>query len=393
MRSVPVKYRQLYWTIQCDAIFIIRGKIARGQEDFTVSYARREPALCLIDWCTCGRTGDRSERLVLTKESRTSIEPVRHDERRPGKRMRLPFLIFHAAILVQSACTLSSVDCIKTDVTCSPSILAVRNAQSNVRASVSGVITGLVSNGITLQNNGADDLVQSANGGFSFSTPSEIGAAYNVTIKTQPSDVRCIVQNGSGTFSGVLTNMVITCPLAVFGGVTYMRCTAGQVWNSQTGDCTGTGSAGSNYGASVVQFCSVTTNDCNSLFNGGPLTAGANGQTSTLFLACDALNPPATYGITTWRAASKGDLQLIENCGTNGATAPDVNGDYQCNPGFTAPTVRTEYFPNTVLGSYSSGTADGCCPNAYWVHTYTNGAVSRSSGSKTIPTSARCVSP
>ncbi len=189
-----------------------------------------------------------------------------------------------------------------------------------------------------------------------------------------------------------LLDILVDMPLRRFGAVTYMRCTAGQLWNSQTGDCTGTGNAGSNYGASVVQFCSVTTNDCNSLVNGGPLTAGANGQTSSLFAACQALNAPTTHGIGTWRVASKGDLQTIESCST-GTTVPDVNGDYSCNPGFTTPTVLTSYFPNTVLGTYSSGTADGCCANAYWTNTYTNGSVSRSGGSKTILTSARCVSP
>ncbi len=171
-----------------------------------------------------------------------------------------------------------------------------------------------------------------------------------------------------------------------------MRCTAGQVWNAQAGDCTGTGNVGDNYGASTVQFCSEADgNFCNSGFAGGPLTAGANGRTSSLFAACDSLNAPPMYGISTWRVASKGEFQTIEVC-SSGTTVPDVNGDYACNPGFTIPTVLDSYFPNTVLGTYSSSTADFCCNNAYWTNTYTNGAVSRSSGSKSIPTSTRCVS-
>ncbi len=261
-----------------------------------------------------------------------------------------------------------------------------------MRTSVSGMITGLVSAGIVLQNNGTDNLTQNANGAFSFSTSPPIGASYNITILTQPTDVRCFVQNGTGTFSGTLTNAVVTCPLAVFGAVTYMRCTAGQTWNALAGDCTGSGSAGTNYGASSVQFCTVTTNECNSGVPGGPLTAGSNGQTSSLFAVCESLNSSSTYGISTWRVASKSELQTIEFCAA-GAMAPDVNGDYSCNPGFTVPTVLTAYFLNTVIGTYSSGTADGCCDNAYWTNTYSNGAVSRSGGSKTILTSARCVSP
>lgn len=257
---------------------------------------------------------------------------------------------------------------------------------------ISGTLSGLLSNSIVLQNNGGEDLVVNANGVFSFGTNATEGSSYNITIQTQPTNLRCLVQNGTGIYDGTITSAVVTCPMALFGGVTYMRCTAGQVWNTAAGDCTGTGNSGSNYGASVVQFCSNTSNACNSLVNGGALAAGQSGQTSSLYLACDALNSGSTYGINTWRVASKGELQTIEYCDT-GTTAPDVNGDYVCNSGNASPTVISGYFPNTVLGIYSSGTADGCCPNAYWTNQYTDGRVSRSGGSKTIPSSARCVSP
>lgn len=258
---------------------------------------------------------------------------------------------------------------------------------------VTGTMTGLVSNSIVLQNNGQDNVTVSSNGTFAFPTPPEIGSSYNVTILTQPADLTCFVQNGSGTFNGRLTDMVVTCPLARFGALTYQRCAVGQAWNALTGDCTGNGSTANNFGASLVQFCSITSNDCNSLVNGGPLTAGANGQTSTLFLACSNLNATSTHGINTWRVASKAELQTIEYCNT-GTTAPDVNGDYNCNPGAAAPTVVAGYFPNTATSNvYSSATADGCCFNAYWVNSYSDGRVTRSSGNKTLPSFARCVSP
>jgi len=258
---------------------------------------------------------------------------------------------------------------------------------------ISGSVTGLVTNSIILQNNTADNLTVSANGSFAFSTMAAVGDTYNVTILTQPADVFCFVQNGSGTFSGTAAGIVVTCPLAIVSGLTYMRCTYGQTWNSATGDCTGTGNSGNSYGATLVQFCSVTGDQCNSGFDGGPLTDGsAFGQTSTLYLACNSFNASSTYGINSWRVAAKNEFENIESCST-GQTAPDVNGDYLCNPGSAAPTVIANYFTNTVSSTYSSGTADGCCFNAYWAIRYSDGTVTRSQGSKTVPSYTRCVSP
>lgn len=78
---------------------------------------------------------------------------------------------------------------------------------------VGGTVSGL-SGTVVLQNNGADDLSAGANGPFTFSTPVAQGAAYNVTVLTQPATQTCTVTNGSGTMGGSnVTNVGVSCAL------------------------------------------------------------------------------------------------------------------------------------------------------------------------------------
>ncbi len=76
---------------------------------------------------------------------------------------------------------------------------------------VGGTISGL-SGTVVLENNGANDLSTSANGTFAFSTPLAEGAAYNVTVETNPTGQTCSVTNPSGTVAGAdVTNVSVTC--------------------------------------------------------------------------------------------------------------------------------------------------------------------------------------
>ena len=66
-----------------------------------------------------------------------------------------------------------------------------------------------------LQDNGGDDLSVSANGPFNFATKLAGGAAYNVTVKTNPSGQTCSVANGSGTIAAAdVTNVAVSCSTA-----------------------------------------------------------------------------------------------------------------------------------------------------------------------------------
>ena len=69
-----------------------------------------------------------------------------------------------------------------------------------------------------LQDNGGDDLSVSANGSFTFATSLVSGAAYAVTVKTNPAGQTCTVSGGSGTVgSANVTSVAVSCA----SGATY----------------------------------------------------------------------------------------------------------------------------------------------------------------------------
>src|SRR5271169_3883233 len=76
--------------------------------------------------------------------------------------------------------------------------------------SVGGTLTGLVGSGLVLQDESGNDLAVQANGGFEFGGL-ENGAAYSVTVKTQPANPTqsCSVRNGSGTIDRANVSNVI----------------------------------------------------------------------------------------------------------------------------------------------------------------------------------------
>ncbi len=90
---------------------------------------------------------------------------------------------------------------------------------------VGGTMSGLIGT-VVLQNNGTDDLSISANDAFTFATKLSGGAAYNVTVKTQPAGQTCTASNNTGTIAGAnVTNVLVVCSwtkqLGVSGKYTY----------------------------------------------------------------------------------------------------------------------------------------------------------------------------
>lgn len=80
---------------------------------------------------------------------------------------------------------------------------------------IGGNVTGLTGSGLVLQNNGGNDLTVQSAGAFTFSTALATGAAYAVTVKTQPSGgpaQNCTVTSGSGTVgTAAVTTVNVTC--------------------------------------------------------------------------------------------------------------------------------------------------------------------------------------
>jgi hypothetical protein len=75
---------------------------------------------------------------------------------------------------------------------------------------IGGSASGLAGS-VVLQNNGGDNLTVSANGNFSFATRLNGGAAYAVTVLTQPVSQVCTVQSGSGTASTNVNTVTVNC--------------------------------------------------------------------------------------------------------------------------------------------------------------------------------------
>ena len=77
---------------------------------------------------------------------------------------------------------------------------------------IGGTVTGPVGSGFTLLDNGGDTLTISASGSFTFATPVATGAAFAVTVGTQPTAATCTVTNGTGTVGSVnVTTVNVAC--------------------------------------------------------------------------------------------------------------------------------------------------------------------------------------
>lgn len=79
---------------------------------------------------------------------------------------------------------------------------------------VGGTVTGLEGSGLTLQNNGTDDLAIADDGPFTFIKKQPAGSAYAVTVLTQPASPtqECTVNSGSGILADTdFTGVDIVC--------------------------------------------------------------------------------------------------------------------------------------------------------------------------------------
>jgi hypothetical protein len=93
---------------------------------------------------------------------------------------------------------------------------------------VGGAVNGLnAGTSVTLLDNGADSLTVAANGAFTFKTALATGAAYSVSVGTQPTGETCTVTNGSGTVgSANVTNVAVACSSSTGGGAYWIPYSA-----------------------------------------------------------------------------------------------------------------------------------------------------------------------
>jgi hypothetical protein len=108
---------------------------------------------------------------------------------------------------------------------------------------VGGTLGGLTGSGLVLQDNAGNDLTIAANGTtFVFSTAIASGAAYAVTVKTQPSgpSQTCAVTAATGTVGGAnITNVAVTCTTnkyTVGGSITGLTASGLVLENNRSDD-------------------------------------------------------------------------------------------------------------------------------------------------------------
>lgn len=187
---------------------------------------------------------------------------------------------------------------------------------------IGGTVSGLTAGSVSLQDNGGDTTAVSANGPFTFPTSLASGAAYAVTVSTQPAGQTCSVAAGTGTVgSANVQTVAVTCKANTYAiGGTVSGLTGGQLTLDDNGGdalpvtangpftfstqlATGTGYAVTVATQPAGQTCSVA--------NGQGTVAGA--AVTSVAVTCVAV---ATYSIGgTVSGLSGGQLTLDDNGG------------------------------------------------------------------------------
>jgi len=87
-------------------------------------------------------------------------------------------------------------------VTCTP-------LDYTIGVTVTGLVVGQT--GLSLQDNGGDNLSIPGNGTYNFNTPLASGSTYSVTILSQPAGGHCDVINGTGKVGSANVDVAVTC--------------------------------------------------------------------------------------------------------------------------------------------------------------------------------------
>jgi uncharacterized protein (UPF0179 family) len=84
---------------------------------------------------------------------------------------------------------------------------------------IGGNVSGLVGSGLVLQNNGGGDLPVAADGAFAFAERLATGAAYSVSVLSQPTSPsqNCTVARGTGTVASAdISDIAVSCATGQF---------------------------------------------------------------------------------------------------------------------------------------------------------------------------------
>ncbi len=238
--------------------------------------------------------------------------------------------------------------------------------------SIGGSVSGLIGAGLTLQDNSGDNLPVSANAtGFTFKTAITSGSNYKVSVMTQPSSPAqsCAVTNASGTATGNVTSVKVSCTNTIGGAISGLAGT-GLVLQDNGGDnlpvsANATGftfatpvQGGASYKVSVLTQPSSPAQNCVVSNAGGT----ANGNVSTVSVACTTI----TYSVGGSISGLVGTgLTLLDNSGDNlTVTAPATTFTFataiKSGAGYSVSVLTQPSSPaqNCVV-SNNSGNANG----------------------------------
>ena len=176
----------------------------------------------------------------------------------------------------------------------SANVTSVSVACTTFDFSVGGSISGLTGSGLVLKDNGGDALTVTANAkSFVFPTAIASGAAYAVSVATEPSGETCTVTNGSGTVGADnVTTVSIACTTGSGGGTT--KYTVG-------GTISGLTSAGlvlaDNVGDHLTVMAGAKSFTLPTSFAGGSAyTVSVSTQPSSPAQTCTVANGSGTVG-------------------------------------------------------------------------------------------------
>jgi len=194
---------------------------------------------------------------------------------------------------------------------------------------VGGAVSGLAGAGLVLRNNGGDDLAISDNGPFTFATKLAAGAAYAVTVLSQPSGPSqvCTPSGATGVVgAAAATSVVVTCVTAAPSGTAEVGPAGGTV--------------DGHYGARLT------------------VPAGALASTLTLGVARDSTGAP---GFAPGDVAAVGAPYALTPHGTTFSSPATIRVPFDpalVSPGETPVLYKAEQggsfaaLPTTVDGSF-----------------------------------------
>lgn len=223
---------------------------------------------------------------------------------------------------------------------------------------VGGTLTGITAGTLILRNNGADNLVRTADGGFTFATPVSSGQPYAVTVFQQPTGQFCAVTNGSGVVGAAnVTNVAVACVVSVLANGSFESAFSG--WTLARA-----ASSASCGGATIVS--SGTTLSTGSVVNeaiaGAPLTitfpSTALPRTYTALSAANGTSMAVLFTANCPENTKASQLFTIPSGATSIAFAVQYSSGIALNTG-SQHVMVTLLDPNTnalLATLYSVGT-------------------------------------